>query len=96
MNQTSPDAPPATDITVISVARLGTAIRDVRNSLGLTQAELANRAGVSRQWIVALEKGSPRAEIGRILEVIQALDLGLHLGSPAPQPSVSFTDLDLP
>lgn len=33
-------------------------IREERESKGLSQEELANRVGVSRQTIVALEKGS--------------------------------------
>lgn len=48
------------------------AIRDIRKSLGLTQAEFASRFGLSRIQVIALEKGKadPRLEtlqkIGRV------------------------------
>jgi HTH-type transcriptional regulator/antitoxin HipB len=32
--------------------------------LGLDQKSLAQKVGVSRQWIVAVEHAKPRAEIG--------------------------------
>lgn len=42
---------------------LGALIRDRRTKLGLDQRSLAKKVGVSRQWIVEVEKGKPRAEI---------------------------------
>ena len=32
--------------------------------LGLDQAELAEKAGTSRKWLIEVEQGKPRAEIG--------------------------------
>ncbi len=56
---------------------LGALIRDRRTKLGLDQKALAEKVGVSRQWIVEVEKGKPRAEIGLLLRTIAALDLRL-------------------
>ena len=56
---------------------LGALIRDRRTKLGLDQRSLAQKVGVSRQWIVEVEKGKPRAEIGLLLRTIDAL--GIHL-----------------
>jgi HTH-type transcriptional regulator/antitoxin HipB len=56
---------------------LGAAIRDRRRSLKLAQRQLAQRIGVTRQWIIDIEKGKPRAEIGLALRALDAL--GLHL-----------------
>jgi HTH-type transcriptional regulator / antitoxin HipB len=56
---------------------LGAFIRDRRTKLGLDQKALAEKVGVSRQWIVEVEKGKPRAEIGLLLRTIAALDLRL-------------------
>jgi HTH-type transcriptional regulator / antitoxin HipB len=53
------------------------AIRDRRRRLKLGQDELAARVGVSRKWIIDVEKGKPRAEIGLVLRTLDAL--GLHL-----------------
>jgi HTH-type transcriptional regulator/antitoxin HipB len=79
---------------------LGAVIRSRRRSLGLTQADLAARAEVSRQWLVEVESGHPRAEIGRLLEVLKVLDLeltttpacqgdGLALDRMLPAPSLA-------
>ena len=58
---------------------LGGAIYQRRTDLGLTQADLARRANVSRQWLVAVERGKDTAEIGRVLAVIRVLGLQLEL-----------------
>lgn len=60
---------------------IGAIVREGRQQAGLDQAELARRAGVSRQWLVEMERGKPRAEIGLILRVFNALGLPLHSGS---------------
>lgn len=60
---------------------LGAAVRDARTAAQLTQAELAERAGVSREWLIGLERGTrPRAELTKILGVLAALDQPLMLG----------------
>lgn len=60
---------------------LGAAVRDARTSAQLTQAELAERADVSREWLIGLERGTrPRAELTKILGVLAALDQPLMLG----------------
>jgi HTH-type transcriptional regulator/antitoxin HipB len=61
---------------------LGAVIRDRRTKLGLDQKSLAAKAGVSRQWIVEVEKGKPRAEIGLVLRTVEAL--GITLASDDP------------
>lgn len=63
---------------------LGAAIRDRRTKLGLGQGALAEKVGVSRQWIVEVEKGKPRAEIGLLLRTIQALGIALMAEMTAP------------
>lgn len=67
---------------------LGAAVREARTEAQLTQAELATRAGVSREWLIGLERGArPRAELTKILGVLSALDQPLMLGrddSPVP------------
>jgi HTH-type transcriptional regulator/antitoxin HipB len=57
----------------------GSAIRDCRRRLKLGQDELAARVGVSRKWIIDVEKGKPRAEIGLVLRTLDALGLRLSL-----------------
>jgi len=56
---------------------LGLIIRQQRRRLGLNQTDLASRVGVGRQWIVAIEHGKARAELGLVLRTLAALDLTL-------------------
>jgi HTH-type transcriptional regulator/antitoxin HipB len=62
---------------VHSATDLGLLIRDRRKRLGLDQRTLAERVGVSRQWIVAVEKGKASAEVGLVMRTLRALDLEL-------------------
>ena len=63
-----------------SIRNLAAAVRGRRRDLGLTQAELAVRAGVSRKWVYEFEAGKPSAELRLILRVLDALGLTLELG----------------
>lgn len=62
---------------------LGATIRSRRKALGLDQAGLAAKAGVSREWIIDIEKGKPRAEAGLVLRTLGALDLRVTITEPA-------------
>ncbi|MFW5876370.1 MAG: helix-turn-helix domain-containing protein [Myxococcota bacterium] len=64
-------------IDIRTVRELGLALRERRRQLGLKQQELADRVGVSRPWIVQVERGKARAELGLVLRTARAL--GLHL-----------------
>ncbi len=62
---------------VRSSADLGAVIRDRRRQLKLDQAGFARKIGVSRQWVIEIERGHPRAELGLVLRALDALDLTL-------------------
>ena len=62
---------------------LGLILRDSRRKLGLSQGELATRAGVGRQWLVAIEHGKARAEIGMVLRTLATLGLTLSVDGEA-------------
>lgn len=64
---------------IYSPQDMGLLIREQRKKLGLEQRALADQVGVSRQWIVDVEKGKPRAEIGLVLRTIKALHLALFV-----------------
>src|SRR3954470_2509157 len=61
--------PPGTD--------LASAVVDRRLALGLTQADLADLAGVSRRSITALESGKSTVRMDVLLGVIDALGAAL-------------------
>ncbi len=62
-----------------SIRDLVVAARSRRRELGLSQEALADRMGVSRQWISAFEGGRPRAEFGLVIRLLDALDLHIEL-----------------
>ena len=57
---------------------IGWAIRERRRALHLGQAELARRVGVSRQWIIGIEKGKGRADLSLVLRTLEALGVILR------------------
>lgn len=78
---------------------LGLVVRERRHDLRLSQQELADRAGVSRPWLVSVEAGHPRAELGKLLLLLAELGLSVDLApadeqvvEPGTQPYV--VDLD--
>jgi HTH-type transcriptional regulator / antitoxin HipB len=58
-------------------ADLGAVIRDKRKQLGLDQSTFAKRIGVSRQWVIGVERGHARAAMGLVLRAIDALGIRL-------------------
>lgn len=63
-----------------------TTVRDVaavlkgrRKALGWTQAQLADRLGVGREWVIQLEGAKSTAEWGKVLRAIRELGLTLDL-----------------
>jgi HTH-type transcriptional regulator/antitoxin HipB len=62
---------------------LGALIRERRIKLGLDQISLAKKAGTSRKWLIEVESGKPRAEIGLILRTLKALGVALAVTDTA-------------
>jgi len=69
-------------------------MRGRRTDLGMSQAELATRTGVSRKWIYEFEAGKPTAEFGLLLRVLDALGLGIEL-TPSGRIDAAETTVDL-
>lgn len=68
-----------------SPADLGLTIRERRKALQLDQKTLAERVGVSRQWIIDIEHGKPRAELGLVLRTLRELDIQLDAVAAKPK-----------
>ncbi|HKG39406.1 MAG TPA: helix-turn-helix domain-containing protein [Conexibacter sp.] len=79
---------------VNSLRDLAALARGRRCELDLSQAELAARARVSRQWISEFESGKASAEIGLVIRLLDALDLRLAVTQAAPPSGTSAVDLD--
>ncbi len=68
-------------------AAAGVIIRARRQERGLSQQSLAESAGVSRKFIVDLEAGHERAELGKTMAVLHTLGLSLTASDPMPRGS---------
>ena len=61
------------DFEISEPRRLGRVVRELRRGKNMTQADLADQAGVSRGYLVRLEQGHPRAELSTVVTVLRAL-----------------------
>jgi HTH-type transcriptional regulator / antitoxin HipB len=66
-------------MTIRTAADLGAFIRERRIKLGMDQSDLAEKAGTSRKWIIEVEQGKPRAEIGLVLRTLKTLGVSLDI-----------------
>jgi HTH-type transcriptional regulator / antitoxin HipB len=80
-------------------ADLGALIRGRRKELGLDQAGLAERIGVNRKWVIGIERGRARAELGIVLRALGALGIRLDAITDKPSaksvsvPSINIDDI---
>jgi HTH-type transcriptional regulator/antitoxin HipB len=75
---------PNDDMRLRTSKDIGALIRQRRHELDLSQLELAERVGASRQWVVDVECGKPRAELGLVLRTLDVLDVRLHADEGPP------------
>jgi len=55
--------------------QIGSALRAARRAKGLTQTQLASRAGLRQELVSKIELGSPGTSISAICALLAALDL---------------------
>jgi HTH-type transcriptional regulator/antitoxin HipB len=67
--------------------QLGRAVRLKRQEKGLSQTTLAAQLGVGRKWVINLESGNPKAELGLVLKALDTLELRASLGDEKPPSS---------
>ena len=67
---------------------LGDRVRKVRKGKGLSQTELAERAGLSRPTVSTFERGND-VSVDSFLSILRALDLLEALSLVVPEPGVS-------
>ncbi len=68
-----------TSFRVYTPASLGAAIRHYRQEAGLSQAELAERVGLNRTYLSALEQGRETEQVKRILRLLKYLGVSMTL-----------------
>ena len=64
-------------LTRKAITTLGILIRTARRERTFSQAALAERVGVTRQTIIAIEKGDPNVSIGTLFEAAYILGIPL-------------------
>ncbi len=70
---------------------LGHRLKQARLNVNLTQAEVAERSGVSRKIVMNAEKG--RVQLESLVAIMMALELVDQLDSFLPEPTVSPVQL---
>lgn len=73
---------PASRQPVTCAADLGQAVRRKRKADGLTLAEVAGLTSVGVRFLSELENGKPTVRLDKLLTVLRALGLQLHLNDP--------------
>lgn len=61
---------------------LAALFRDGRARIGWSQTDLAERVGVSRQWISLVENGKTSVEFDLAIDALHVLGYRLHVESP--------------
>ncbi len=69
----------------LDYTNLGKIVRYHRRKNGLTQLELATRAGVGKTMVFDLEKGKQSVRLNTLMKVLHALNINLLYQSPLMQ-----------
>ncbi len=70
---------------MLDALEIGYAIKDARAESGLTQAQLAEAAGISKRCLWSLELGqNPGVQLDKLLAVLRVLGLDLRIVALAP------------
>lgn len=77
----------AEEMPTVSTTRPGALLRDARRRSGLTQAELALRAGVTQSVISAYESGARQPSLPTLTRLVAATGLELTVGLRKPAPA---------
>jgi len=64
---------------------IGEHIRRSRKAMGLTQKQLADKAGVGLNFVYQLEKNKPSVQLDCTLQVLAALGLTLKVAEPSSE-----------
>jgi transcriptional regulator with XRE-family HTH domain len=79
MQTASSESPGGKPYRIYTAGSFGTAIRHYRLQAGLSQAELADRAGIHRTYLSDLEQGKETEQVRRILRVLRELGVRMTL-----------------
>lgn len=69
-------------MNITDTKKLGQYIKNLRKAQNLTQADLAISANVGIRFLVDLENGKKTAQIGKVIDVCNALGILIDVKSP--------------
>lgn len=70
-----------------TVSDLATSVRDARLAAGMSQADLATAAHLTRPWVSLFESGrTPNASLAKVLAMMDVLGITIRLTYPVPDP----------
>ncbi|HEY5287090.1 MAG TPA: helix-turn-helix transcriptional regulator [Solirubrobacteraceae bacterium] len=70
---------PRTAVSDVHAKVIGRDLRETRNALGLSQAEVAGRLGVSASYISAVEAGKRNLTLAQLANIANAMRLGIEV-----------------
>ena len=70
---------PRTAVSDVHAKVVGRDLRETRNALGLSQAEVAGRLGVSASYISAVEAGKRNLTLAQLANIANAMRLGIEV-----------------
>lgn len=76
---TDPTTPSTDRFRIYTPASLGGAIRHYRTELGITQAQLAEAAGLRRSYLSELENGKETEQLKRVFRLLRQLGVRMTL-----------------
>jgi transcriptional regulator with XRE-family HTH domain len=75
---------PRTQTSAIHAKVVGREIKDTRRALSLTQAQVAERLGVSPSYVAAVEAGRRNLTLGQLANIANAMRLGVSVSFVRP------------
>ncbi|WP_435300054.1 helix-turn-helix domain-containing protein [Timonella sp. A28] len=64
-------------VDINDLVQLGSYVRDIRVRRKMSQTELAEQVGTTRQWLSRFEQGNNDVSVGIVFKILEALDVRL-------------------
>ena len=61
-------------MVITTVEDIGAVLRSARVAKGMTQRQVGEMLGVTRQWVASVEAGAPTARLGLVIDALRCVD----------------------